>query len=44
MLYMSLFYVLSDWKCLVFIVTTIFYNKGLTCNVNETHELMPIVV
>jgi hypothetical protein len=36
--------VLSDCKCLIFIVTTLIYNKGLICDVNEIPDLMHIVV
>jgi hypothetical protein len=36
--------VLSDWKYLIFIFTMLICNKGLICDVNETHELIHIVV
>jgi hypothetical protein len=36
--------VLSDWKYLIFISTSLFCNKGSICDVNEVQELMHSVV
>jgi hypothetical protein len=36
--------VLSDCRCLIFIVVVLICNKGFICDVNEIQELMHVVV